>query len=406
MQVKTGSAGLDALIGGLQVGDNVVWQASGPIDPAVIRSFTDAAGGPPLVYVSFREAGADLLARHRKGWARRDVLIIDCTSPATTPRWDGRSRHRIVRVQNPRDPADVLAALRGAEDSFRPGTVYVFDNLTLIQEAWGAEAALALFLEHCPRLYELRTIAYWFLQKEAHDQSFLARMLRTTQVVLDVTPSNGGHSLRVVKASDRPDAVGRRADLSIRDDRIELSAPHVKELAQVGEALRTRRTARGIKQAELARRLGISPSALSQAERGSRGLSEETLASAYAILGDEGAARAPYTLARRRGRRSRELTPGLTTEDVLEDASRMSVHLLTFDAGSSGRRPPFATKQKEVVVVVAGVLELKIGAASEVLQTGDAIVLRDEPVSAWSNPASSATRVLWCVLPPTEGATS
>ena len=81
----------------------------------------------------------------------------------------------------------------------------------------------------------------------------------------------------------------------------------------------------------------------------------------------------------------------------------MSVHLLTLDAGASGRRAPFVTKQKEVIVVLSGVLELKIGAASEALQTGDAIVLRDALVSAWSNPASSPTRVLWCVLPPTEG---
>jgi len=404
--MHTGSPGIDALIGGLHIGDNVVWQAAGPIEPTVIRSLTDTPGGPPLVYVSFREPGTELLARHRKPWARRDVLILDCTSPATTKRWDGKSRHRIVRVENPNEPADVLGALSGAEDSFRPGTVYVFDNLTLIQEAWGAEPALALFLEHCPRLYELQTIAYWFVQKEAHDQSFLARLLRTTQIVLDVTPENGHHSLRVLKASDRPDAVGRRAELVVDGGMFEVSDPYREDLSEVGEALRSRRVARGMKQAELARRLGITPSALSQAERGSRGLSDETLASAYAILGDEGATRAPYTLARRRGIGSRDVMPGLVTEDVLEDASRMSVHILTLDPGASGRRPPFATKQKEVVVVLAGVLELKIGAASEVLQTGDAIVLRDEPVSAWSNPASSPTRLLWCVLPPVEGGMS
>lgn len=80
----------------------------------------------------------------------------------------------------------------------------------------------------------------------------------------------------------------------------------------------------------------------------------------------------------------------------------MSVHILEFSAGSAGRRPPFSTKQKEVVVLLTGVLELHIGAATEVLQAGDAIVLRDEPVSSWSNPGSSSARVLWCILSPAQ----
>lgn len=80
----------------------------------------------------------------------------------------------------------------------------------------------------------------------------------------------------------------------------------------------------------------------------------------------------------------------------------MSVHILDFAAGSSGRRAPFPTKQKEVVVLLSGVLELQFGAASEVLQAGDAIVVRDEPVTAWSNPGSSSARALWCILPPVQ----
>ena len=55
-------------------------------------------------------------------------------------------------------------------------------------------------------------------------------------------------------------------------------------------------------------------------------------------------------------------------------------------------------------MVLSGVLELQIGAAKEVLQAGDAIVVRDEPVSSWSSPGSSASRALWCILPPAWGA--
>jgi transcriptional regulator with XRE-family HTH domain len=404
LTITTGLPEIDNLIGGLQIGDNVVWEVTGPVESALIRSFVASPAEAGLVYVTFTEPASRVLARYRKQWRDRNVLLLDCFAKgAEASRRASQGRHRILAVDDPADPQSVVQALREVEDAFGPGTIYVFDNLTAIQDSWGSEEALSFFLEHCPRLYELRTVAYWFLQKEAHDPSFLARLQRTTQVVFDTTPANGHHLLRVVKAAGRSDSVGRVAELVVEGDRIEVLRHEAQELVQIGESLKARRMARGMSQAELARRMGITPSALSQAERGQRGLSEETFAAASAVLGTDAAWQAqPYTLARRRARRSRKLAAGLHAEEVLEDSSRMSVHILTFSAGAVGHRPPFATKQREVVVVLSGVLELRIGPATEVLQAGDAIVLRDEPVASWSNPGSSAARVLWCVLPPAE----
>ncbi len=404
MELTTGLADIDDLIGGLQVGDNVVWQVLRPVEQAIIRSFVTAPFSAGLVYVTFTEPASAVLERYRSAWRERDVLLLDCFPGAARAGRTPKGRHRIVTVQDARDPACVVEALKSAEGAFGPGTAWLFDNLTTIQDLWGPEEALALFLEHCPRLYELQTVAYWFLRKEAHDASFLARLQRTTQVVLDTSPSNGHHYLKVAKASGRTDAVGRGVEFELNDRGIVILGRGSEQPVRTGETLKAKRLARGLSQAELARRVGITPSALSQAESGLRGLSEETLASAFSVLGaDQRPAVLPYTVARRRARRSRKLATGLRAEDVLEDVSRMSVHILEFAAGSSGRRPPFATKQKEVVVVLSGVLELQIGAAKEVLQAGDALVLRDEPVSSWSSLGSSAARVLWCILPPAEG---
>jgi len=402
--MTTGLPEVDRLIGGLQIGDNVVWQIISPVDSAIIRSFVTSPPAADLVYLTFTESAADVLERYHSSWRTRDVLVVDCYSGsvgAGTAKSPARRRIRIV--DDPREPAQVIEALRQAEDTFGPGAIYVFDNLTAMQDLWGPEEALNLFLEHCPRLYELRTVAYWFLRKEAHDASFLARLQRTTQIVFDSSPSAGGHVLRVAKAAGRPDSVGRAIQFTLKEGRIEIVGRETEQPTRTGEALRAQRKARGISQAELARRVGITPSALSQAESGRRGLSEETLKSAYAVLGTGGAAPAlPYTLARRRARRSRKLATGLRAEEVLEDPSRMSVHILDFGAGSSGRRPPFPTKQKEVVVLLSGVLELQFGAIAEVLQAGDAIVVRDEPVTGWSNAGSSSARALWCILPPAQ----
>ena len=401
--MSTGIPDIDDLIGGLQVGDNVVWQTSRPIEQAIIRSFVTAPSSDRLVYMTFTESATAVLKRYHSHWRDRDVLVIDCFTTGPAPAFTSSDgRHSASFVEDPRDSAQVLEALNEAEDASKPGTIYLFDNLTAMQDLWGPEGALSLFLEHCPRLYELRTVAYWFLRKEAHDPSFLARLQRTTQVVFDTSPSNGNHYLRVTKAAGRGDAVGRVLEFALKGGRLEILRHETQELTRAGEFLKSQRLAMGISQAELARRLGISPSALSQAENGRRGLSEETLKSAHSVLGtDRARPELPYTLARRRARRSRKLATGLQAEEVLQDPSRMSGHILEFSAGANGRRAPFSTKQKEVVVVQSGVLELHIGAATEVLQAGDAIVLRDEPVTSWSNPGSSAARVLWCILPPT-----
>ncbi|HEX2052282.1 MAG TPA: helix-turn-helix domain-containing protein [Actinomycetota bacterium] len=404
MELTTGLPAIDELIGGLQIGDNVVWEVIGSADQAIIRSFVCAPSPAGLVYVTFTEPASDVLERFRSRWRGREVLLLDCFSLTDRPL--GRSaygEHRITVVGDPRQPAEVLDALRDAEASFGPGTTYVFDNLTAMQDMWGPEEALKLFLEYCPRLYELRTVAYWFLRKEAHDASFLARLQRTTQVVFDTRRSNGSFFLRVAKASGRNESVGRVVEFRVTGDRLEILRHQTQELTRTGKSLKERRLARGMSQAELARRLGISPSALSQAEAGRRGLSEETIKAAYSVLGpDTDMPALPYTLARRRARRSQKLAVGLVGEEVVDDPSRMSVHLLEFSPGAQGRRPPFATKQREVVVLMSGVLELHIGGAREVLQAGDAIVLRNEPASAWSNPGSSPARALWCILPPTE----
>ena len=413
---STGLRPVDDLIGGLRVGDNVVWEAEEDtsVDPFVSAFVRASHKAPGLVYVSFHVSPMEVLDRLREEWDPKSFMLVDCFTDGLgrgdeTFRRFYRSRRvreiRVHRVSDPSDSEGVHTALADIERDLGHDTRYVFDSLTGMQELWGPDTALQFFLRSCPRLYDLRTVAYWLLERRAHDSPFLSRLTHVTQVVVDLRATEEGQTLKVVKAEGRPpEVLGRQARFVFEDGRIRIlrEIPGTRE--RIGEVLRTQRIARRLSQAELARRIGISPSALSQAERGRAGLSGETLTRAWEALGlpfgPDVRLKAPlYRVTRRGPGRTVSIAPGLRTEEVAETPSGSRVYLLTFAPGAAGRRPPFTTKRSEVAVVLSGLLEVRLGEAKETLQAGDAIFLSAEPVAAWRNPGPEGARVLWSILP-------
>ncbi|HTF59462.1 MAG TPA: helix-turn-helix domain-containing protein [Actinomycetes bacterium] len=416
---STGIDALDELLGGLGVGDNVVWQASDPTDvEPFVEAFLDTANGStPLTYLSFRLPPATVLDRFSQVWDSQRFTLLDGWTggqdapPGRRKRATARSPlpARVRRLKDPADMEQVNRELSEIEEQVGPGAGYVFDDLTSMQRLWGPEAALALFLRCCPRLYQERTVAYWLLEREAHPPAFRSRLADITQVILDldVAPTQPAErTLQVVKADGHPPGVtGRTLRYVVGEDgRVEVLRTASGTRERIGEQVRAGRIAAGLSQAELARRIGVTPSALSQVERGRHGLSGETLTRLWATLGipfGPGASPAspPYRLARRGARQPVAPAPGVSGETVLQAPSGLGMHELTFPAGGSGRRP-FETKQPELVVVLEGALELQLGQETHTLQQGDAILLATQPVTGWRNPAREPARVLWLVLRP------
>jgi transcriptional regulator with XRE-family HTH domain len=415
---STGVDALDELLGGLGVGDNVVWQAPDPadIEPFLEAFLATAHGHTPLTYLSFRLPPAAVLDRFSQVWDSDRFTLLD----GWTGGQHGNSHPAVAsaglppqapvrRLKGPTDMEQVNRELSEIEDELGPGARYVFDDLTSMQRLWGPEAALALFLRCCPRLYQERTVAYWLLEREAHPPAFRSRLADITQVVLDldVAPTQPAErTLQVVKADGHPPGVtGRTLRYVVGEDgRIEVLRKASGTRERIGEQVRAGRIATGLSQAELARRIGVTPSALSQVERGRHGLSGETLTRLWATLGIPFGPTAspsplPYRLARRGARQPVTPAPGVSGETVLQAPSGLGMHELTFAANGSGRRP-FETKQPELVVVLEGALELQLGQETHTLQQGDAILLTTQPVTGWRNPAREPARVLWLVLRP------
>jgi transcriptional regulator with XRE-family HTH domain len=417
-RASTGIDALDDLLDGLGVGDNVVWQAADPADvePFVQAFLGGAQGTTPLTYLSFRLPPATVLDRFRAVWDPDRFVLLDgwTGGPHTRPERAGLatggspSPARVRRLKDPADMDQVNRELAEIEGQLGPGARYVFDDLTSMQRLWGPQAALALFLRCCPRLYQQRTVAYWLLERDAHPAAFRSRLADITQVVLDLEPAStraGEHTLQVVKADGHPAGVtGGTLRYLVGDDGIDVLPGAAGTRERIGEQVRAQRIAAGLSQAELARRIGVSPSALSQVERGRHGLSGETLTRLWAILGvpfgpTGSPASPPYRLARRGAHQPLAPGAGVHGETVLQEPSGLAMHVLTFAAAGGGRRP-FETKQHELLLVLEGALELQLGQSTHTLQQGDAILLTSQPLTGWRNPTDAPARTLWLLLPP------
>jgi transcriptional regulator with XRE-family HTH domain len=415
---STGIDALDEVLGGLGVGDNVVWQAADPadIEPFVEAFLATSHGATPLTYLSFRLPPAAVLDRFSRVWDSDRYTLLDgwtggqhaSSHPAVAAA--GLPPQAVVRrLKDPADMEQVNRELSEIEDELGPGARYVFDDLTSMQRLWGPEPALALFLRCCPRLYQERTVAYWLLEREAHPPAFRSRLAGITQVILDLdaAPTQPAErTLQVVKADGHPpDVTGRTLPYVVGEDgRVKVLRTASGTRERIGEQVRAERIATGLSQAELARRIGVSPSALSQVERGRHGLSGETLTRLWATLGIPYGPAAnpsplPYRLARRGARQPVAPAPGVSGETVLQEPSGLAVHELTFAANGSGRRP-FETKQPELLLMLEGALELQLGQDTHTLQQGDAILLATQPVTGWRNPAREPARILWLLRRP------
>jgi transcriptional regulator with XRE-family HTH domain len=372
--VSTGVPQLDAALGGLYWGDNVVWELDerGVLEPFVAGLLRDREQFDRVVFVRFE---GDLEVPRA---AYSDVEVLDARQGSALA-----------------DPSSLLTAVR--EHARVPHAVMIFDSLDHLSARWGDDAAQRFFTRACPMLLDLWAVAYWSLTPSQHSPVLRQAVDATTQCVLVLAD----HRLRIAKAEGRRPGV-QGSVFYLHPNALHPNASHpdlegAPTAARLGAALRAIRIQRHLSQGEVAEMAGVSASAISQAERGRRGLALDTLLELTSRLNmtiDEllrGEIALGYRLARAPGPKERvdRLFPLL--DDPLVG---LRVQLSHLSPGQSAR-PSAAHGGVEVAAVAKGLVQFALPTGRPVLRQGEALLVEWSGVEAWRNIGEEDALVFW-----------
>ncbi len=433
--ISSGIAYLDRLLGGFQPGDNVVWVAdAGTSLIAFIGAFLNVARGEPdgtIVYVNSNYAPQTIYRRFSEGLPRGGFVHVDAFTFGKGKGDEifrehysqgaaGRPGYESVCIQTPSDREAFDRTLASLEEKYGENARYVFDSLTGLSELWGGERAVQeFFTHHCPKLYELQAVACWILEREAHSRSFLANLSHITQVVIQLRNLEEGIcEMKLLKAEDRPSRILRESvRYRVADDQIKFLEKTPERDLRIGERIKELRSRRGLSQAELARMLDITPSALCQIEGNQVYPSLPLLVEIAQTLGQgldgllpggtfEGAAKRGLTVQKRKGgpapvaRGFRAAArPAVEAAPLLPEsgrqARRITPYWLRLAPGAEDTRSFFDHKGHEFGWVLTGVLRVVVDDGEVLLRKGDSIYLEEQTIRRWKNEGAGRCELLW-----------
>ncbi len=162
-KVSTGIKGFDGVIDHLRFGDNVVWQIDSISDyKTMVVYFAENARMENISLVYIRFANHEPLL-DAGGYVR--AYTVDASKGFES---FAIEIHDIIKQEGER-------------------VFYVFDCLTDLLEYWQSDLMIGNFFKAtCPYLYDLKTVAYFALNRNYHNNSTIAGIRETTQLLLDL----------------------------------------------------------------------------------------------------------------------------------------------------------------------------------------------------------------------------
>jgi transcriptional regulator with XRE-family HTH domain/KaiC/GvpD/RAD55 family RecA-like ATPase len=431
-KISSGIGYLDHLLGFLKTGDNIIWEVdAGTYIEIFLQRFIEQnlKSGYKLVYVSFNVSPSTLTKRLAHLPHLEYLTILDCftsgkgnSDPLFSQFYEKEKegfKGSVTKVENPKDLSQFRVAMDRIEIEKGPGVRYIFDSLTGMQDIWGDENVTHKFFTYsCPRLYDLQTVAYWILEKEAHTPSFKANLRHITQVAIELEKENGDLFLKVIKIEGR---FSRSAFLpkhyEVWDDEIIFPSIGGRRPSNLGDKIRTLRKKIGMTQKELAEQVGLTPSFISQLEKNLISPSLDSLLKLSEKLntqpiyfltdGENGPLQKMVIKPGERqdlelpGLRATDIKLQLLVSDVLN--RRMEPHLLTMKEGSAIGRHFYGHNGDEFAYVIEGELEVEIQDEKQVVRQGDSLYIDSTFPSKWANIGKGNAVILWVLSPPRTG---
>jgi transcriptional regulator with XRE-family HTH domain/KaiC/GvpD/RAD55 family RecA-like ATPase len=431
-KISSGIGYLDHLLGFLKTGDNVIWEVeAGTYIEIFLQRFIEhnSKNGYKVVYVSFNVSPSTLTKRLNYLPNLDNLTILDCftsgkgnNDPLFTQFYEKDKegfKGSVVKVENPKDLSQFRVALDRVEIEKGAGVRYIFDSLTGMQDIWGDENVTYKFFTYsCPRLYDLKTVAYWVLEKEAHTPSFKANLRHITQVAIELEKQSGDLFFKVIKIEGR---FSRSAFLpkhyEVWDQEVIFPSIGGRRPSILGDKIRTLRKKLGMTQKELAEQVGLTPSFISQLEKNLISPSLDSLLKLSEKLntqpiyfltdGESGPLQKMVIKPNERQDihlpelKSNDLKLQLLVSDVLN--RRMEPYLLVMKKGSVINGHFYSHKGDEFAYVLEGELEVEIQDEKQLLKQGDSLYLGSTFPSKWVNAGKGDAVLLWVLSPPRGG---
>jgi transcriptional regulator with XRE-family HTH domain len=426
--ISTGIPNLDHHLGGLAIGDNVIWyDTAGSLSQPFIRHFLHASysDDKSLIYVNFDRSPRTLLEDLGPLARSSSLTILDCF---TDGKGDGSDIFdkfyqgpptqrpcRIMRMPEPDNLQKVMDAVYGIHDGLQGDVRLVFESLTGMQELWGGEEQVLKFYSRaCPRLYELKTIAYWLIERDAHTQRLRANINQIAQVVVELALKRGKSTLSIVKALRRQQSTLRKP-VPFWSDGQQVDFENEQQTLgplNLSARLRMLRQRRGMSQKELALSIGVTPSTISQIEGNLIypslpalvKIAEVLSVDISAIFTDQGESARPSVFD--------GVGQSISVPDLAKDSIRVrrllpddygsiaDIYLVDIPAKKKISRHFFTHKGEEIGYLLSGIVQVTIRHRSLILRTGSIVYLTADTPSQWRNSGEEAARMLWLTLAP------
>lgn len=422
--ISSGVPQLDQLLGGLFIGDNVVWHDdAGSLASVFCLNFIQISQNQnkPLIYVSFDRSPRNLLEKLGPLANNPLLTILDCFtfgkgagSSVFLKFYDElgtKNPGPVVRVADPRNIDQVIERLYTLHAPMKGDVRLVFESLTGMADLWGGEDQVLQFYSHsCPRLYELNTVAYWIMEKKAHTSRFRAQINQIAQVAVDLSIKRGTSSLTILKAEKRDlERFQKPYHYWIKNKAITFDTEkRFGDGLDLGHRIKALRLKKGLSQTELAHFVGVTPSTISQIESNMIYPSLPGLVKMAEILSVEISSFFQEGV----GEKKRVVFSAVDAVPLkfpnLPEGGILGKLLVPVDLETKSEPylieiPPFQTlsahffihKGEEMGYLLSGELEVKLKGGVYSLHPGEVICLVSDIPQEWKNISPDTARLFW-----------